>query len=141
MLMDDEDMVSLVRKHLVNSKQFGKVHYVSFEERSDCHYHFEVMITGKDMQDRLGLAMLSGLTITAVPIWYNYHMDFSMSYLVRKQEVFSVASPEEVTDFIWLPMVVASPFMNHGTITPYVESKAMDYFVSEIKNNNLNAIR
>lgn len=136
--LNHNDAVIAIRRKLVASKQFGRVRYERLADRSNHHYHFQIFLTG---HERTWVGVVAGVTLTAVPSWHTFiHADYSMSYLVRGKEVYCAASAESVTDIIWLPLIVTSPFMNHSTMNSSNHSAAMDYFINEIKHNNLNSV-
>ena len=72
-------------------------------------------------------------------LWFNYNLDISMHLIVNGEEVYSVTAPQKVKDLLWLPLFFTWPIFNHGVVGNHVENKAIDYFISEIIENQLYA--
>lgn len=130
-------MVKAIREHLQKTKLFKKVHYVSFEDRSNYHYHFDMKSTGTPPKNQIATAMLAGYTLTLIPMWMNFNIDTTMFLYVNNKEVYSVTAPENIKDVYWLPFIVISPFFNHMTTGAYVRNKTLSYFMIQIINNQL----
>ena len=71
----------------------------------------------------------------------NSDLNWTMSCLVRGKEVYSASSQQTVTDYVWLPFAVTTPFMNHATMGGGMKTKPLQYFVREIRDRKLNDIQ
>ena len=136
-ITNQEDFINDIRDAFKTSNLFHKVHYVPLEHASNYHYHFNILMTGTQFQEKMPISILWELTLGVIPMWWNYNLDISMHLFVDKQEVYSVTAPQRVKDVFWLPLFLALPILNHGTVGNHVENEAVDYFISEIIENRL----
>lgn len=134
----EEEIIKAVRTQLTESGLFRKVSYVLPQNASDYHFAFKVSHTGTDVNARMGLGVLCGLTLTALPVWVNNELNWSLSVQSKGKEVYAASSQQGVTDIYWGPFIVASPFMNHLTLGGGMKKKPLRYFVREIRTNRLN---
>jgi len=138
---DKEEIIVAIRKDFEKSGLFNKVHYRSAGDSSARHYHFRVNLSGTEMSVRMALAQLSGLSLCSIPVWYNTQLDWSMSYIRKGKEVFATSSAQSASDVIWLPAVLACPFLNHATTGSRMKHAAIYYFLKEIRENKLNELK
>lgn len=137
----EEDVIVAIRENFEKSGLFGRVVHTNASSASQYHYHFKVALTGTALEDSMGLGVLSGCTLMCLPVWANADFNWTMSYLVRGKEVHSASSHQQVKDIIWLPSVVAMPFLNYITIESTMKNRPMRYFVREIRDRKLNDIQ
>lgn len=135
-----EDAIEGIREYFGESGLFGRIQYTKASEPGPYHYHFKIAHTGTPLEDGMGIGMLSGLTLMTVPMWVNNDFNWTMSYQVRGKEVYSASSHQRVKDILWLPAVVAMPFMNYLTVEGTMKKRPMLYFIKEIRDNRLNDI-
>lgn len=135
---DKEEVVLAIREAFEESGMFGKVHYVEPNQPGPYHLRFKVIMTGTSMNRRLGNGVLAGFTLTTIPVWQSTELDWSMIVFSNGQEVFSASTEESLTDIIWLPAIIGSPFFNHGTMTGSLHERAARYFLNEIQKSRLN---
>ena len=138
---DKEEIIVAVREDFEESGLFNKVHYSATGFASARHYHFRVNLSGTDVQTRLLLANLSGLTLLTIPVWHNTQLDWSMSHIYKGKEVFATSSAQAASDVWWLPAIVAMPFFNHATTGSRMKHSAIYYFLKEIRANRLNELK
>ena len=138
-ITNQQDLAEDIRDAFKEMKLFRKVHYVSPSQASDYHYHFNAIMTGTDYQKQFVMGLLGGYTVAIFPIWFNYNLDISMHLIVNGEEVYSVTAPQKVKDLLWLPLFFTWPIFNHGVVGNHVENKAINYFISEIIENQLYA--
>lgn len=130
-------MIDTIREKFRKSNLFKKVHYVSFENKSKYHYHFDMKLTGAAENEQIVTGYVSGMTLMLFPMWVNYYADTSMIFYVNGKEVYSVSSPEAIKDVFWLPLIVATPFLNYATVGDYIINKNINYFLDSIIENKL----
>lgn len=138
---DQEEIVLAIREQFEQSGLFRRVHYVLPQNASAYHYHFKVSHSGTPIATRTALGVLSGCTLLCLPVWVNSDLNWTMSCLVRGKEVYSASSQQTVTDYVWLPLAVTTPFMNHATMGGSIKTKPLQYFVREIRDRKLNDIQ
>lgn len=138
-ITNQQDLAEDIRDAFKEMKLFRKVHYVSPSQASNYHYHFNAIMTGTDYQKQFVMGLLGGYTLAIFPIWFNYNLDISMHLIVNGEEVYSVTAPQKVKDLLWLPLFFTWPIFNHGVVGNHVENKAINYFISEIIENQLYA--
>ena len=138
-ITNQQDLAEDIREAFKEAKLFRKVHYVSPSQASDYHYHFNAIMTGTDYQKQFVMGLLGGYTVAIFPIWFNYNLYISMHLIVNGEEVYSVTAPQKVKDLLWLPLFFTWPIFNHGVVGNHVENKAINYFISEIIENQLYA--
>ncbi len=132
-----EDFILAFREEFESSGLFTFVHYAEPAHSSSEHYHFKIVMTGDSGSTRTFKELLAGLTLMTVPTWKTTDVDISLFYMKNGKEYYSAANHQAVTDVIWLPLIVASPFMNHLTVAPKMKRQCMGYFLEEIHRNQL----
>lgn len=136
----EEEIIFAIREQLAESGLFGKISYVNSHNASDYHYVFKVVHSGTDVNTRAALALCSGFSLTTIPIWHNYELNWTMSVQSHGKEVYSVSSQQTTTDIIWLPCIAGTLFMNHGTIGGGMKTRPLRYFVRQIREQHLNEL-
>jgi len=137
MFLTQESVAEKIKDTLVGSKLYSKVKWVTPKDSGPLHYHFSVKITGPSPADQIAVGMLAGYTLLLIPTWETYNIDMTMFVLKNGKEVYSVSIPTKAVDVIWLPFVVFTPFLNHGTARLVIKNRNMNYFMNEIIENKL----
>ena len=137
---DEEDIIMAIREGFERSGLFRRVLLVPPGQASARHYHFRVNMSGTPMNERMGWSYLSGITLLCIPTWYSLHLDWSMSYLHQGQEVMAASSHQKGTDILWLPGAVTWPFLNHWTVGKGMCRRPVYYFISQIREKQLNEL-
>ena len=138
-ITNQQDLAEDIRDAFKEMKLFRKIHYVSPSQASNYHYHFNAIMTGTNFQTQFASGLLWGYTLGIFPMWWNFNLDISMHLIVNGEEVYSVTAPQKVKDFWWIPLFFTWPIFNHAVVGNHVENKAIDYFISEIIENQLYA--
>ncbi len=135
--IDEQELRMAAKTYLEKSGLFQKVHFSPINDKSDYHYHFDIKITGTLPENQSSLGSIWGSALGIFPIWLNYNTDISMTLFVNGEEAHAITAAEKIKDIYWLPFIVFSPFLNHGSIGAYVRRKAMRYFINEIIEERL----
>lgn len=134
-VLDKDDIVSVVKEKLKETRQYNKIVYSSFSKKKDKHFHFQFIISGTKENEARAMGMLSGLTFMTIPVILDYYSDMSVFVLEGNQETFSVSATEKINQTLWLPLIVISPMFNDYLTGNRVINKQIAYLVSEIVNN------
>jgi hypothetical protein len=116
---------------------FRKIKYVNLKDASEYHYHFNVVVSGPDVSDRIGAEMLTAYTLAVFPMHNDFGIDISMQLYVNGEETYGISAPQRVRDLVWLPFFFTWPFFNHATTGHFAEKKAINFFANEIIKNKL----
>ena len=130
-------ITNILRKKLINTNLFNKVHYVTFDERSNNHFHFEIKLSGTNKEDSMAIAMLSGYTLMTIPFWNRYNIDATMFIYNNNEEIFSITTIESFRHIYWLPFIILSPILNYYTATNDIANRIIDFFIYNIIENKI----
>ncbi len=126
-----------IKQRLKDTKLFNKITWVSKENASSNHYHFDVKIVSANESDRTLMILLSTITFACIPTWITTYVDTSMFVIKNNTEVYSATAPATITDVVWLPFIIFSPVANHTTAKSSLFQQDIDYFINEIITNKL----
>lgn len=130
-------ITNILRKKLIKTNLFNKVHYVTFDEKSNNHLHFEIKLSGTNKEDSIAIAMLSGYTLMTIPFWNRYNIDTTMFIYNNNKEIFSITAIESFRHIYWLPFIILSPILNYYTAINDIINRTIDFFIYNIIENKL----
>ena len=136
-IINEKSLKDTIRTSFQLSNLFKRIHYTTFESKSNYHYHFDFKMTGTPPNEQFAKAYFCGATLLLIPVWFNYYIDITMFLFVDGKEVFSATTAERVTDLVWLPLAITWIFANHATIGYIIRKQSFKYFTNEIKRNKL----
>ena len=136
-IVSHKDIKDKIKETFKATGVFRKIKYVDLKNASEYHYHFNVVVSGPDVSDRLGIEMLTAYTLAVFPMYNDFGIDISMQLYVNGEEKYGISAPQRVRNLIWLPLFFTWPFLNHATTGHFAEKKAINFFANEIIKNKL----
>ncbi len=133
----EERLVKKIKQAIKGTGAYRSARYTSIEGASKNHLHFEFHFSGAGYEESAAIGMLSGFTLMTIPMGVSYYSDMSVFVIQNGDEVFSLAAAEKINYVIWLPLIIATPFLNNYTAANGVLSKQANYLMSRVAEREL----
>ena|SRR5690554_3469040 len=130
-------IVRKITKTLGSSGLYSSVRYVSMEQASANHLHFQVHLSGTGYEESQMIGMASGYLLMTIPMSVDYYFDMSVFHIQDGREVFSLAAAEKINQTLWLPLIIVSPFLNNYTALNSVLSRQLNYLVAGLAKGDV----
>ena len=125
-------IIKEIKEFFGKTRLFNKIHYVPFKEKSSRHIHFDFIYAERNPQDEMNLGFISGYTLTAFPVWISQYVDINMFFYIDQKERLALSVAEKEKVFIWLPLIILSPFFNPASVEARIRETAFTYFLNAI---------
>lgn len=132
-----ERIVKKITKILGASGLYSSVRYVSLDEASSNHLHFQVHLSGTGYEESQMVGMASGYLLMTIPMNVDYYFDMSVFHIQEGREVFSLAAAEKINQTLWLPLIIVSPFLNNYTTLDSVLSRQVNYLLAGLASGDV----
>ncbi len=132
-LVDAGLLIEGVTELFEESGSFSSVRYVTVNEPSANHYHFDVTMSGTGVQTRFVSSILSCAFMFLVPTWKSFTLDWSMSAYPEDAFYYTLQDQQRCTDVIWFPFVLGMPFYHQPKAQRALVEEPLRYFLSEMQ--------
>ena len=129
----EAQLSSEISAQLMKSGYFKSVR----ETRNPGPFHIAFDVRMNSNPDQYAAALLSGYTLTLIPIWYSHDVELSASVFKNMELQKSFLDREQVTEIWWLPFVLASPFKNLSTAGREIESNYFAKMLADLENSKI----
>lgn len=133
----EKEIIKEIKEFFSETHIFNKIHFVPFKERSSRHMHFNFFITKPNIDDEAALGLLSGYTLMTLPVWISQYTDINMLFYVNRKERLALSVAEKETLFLWLPLIIITPFFNPISVEARIRENAFKYFLNAIIEEKL----
>ena len=131
---DKEYYQKRIRENLLNTGLYSKVTYVPVDKPSSYHYHFNVIYNAPNVDTSFGIAFMSVYTLFTVPTWETTTIDISGMVFLNGKMVHSIATPEIIRCYYWLPLLPVGLIWNDWLAFSHVEGKMIRYVLNDLNN-------
>ncbi len=122
------------RERLEKSGLFDSVYYADLKDASANHIHFDFEISSASETAQM-VSVLSITTLTLLPGWTESRLHATASLLIDGKELDCYHEQRMGKVYIWMPLVVAAPFLNTKTTGPRMMNETIDALLEQVKAN------